>query len=134
VGNQALDVSDERGRILEMHANSYQELAARTLIHAPGFNISDVDLMIIWTALGLAGEAGEVAELAKKGVFHQHGIDKERFVKELGDCLWYIAGICTKLNLNLSDVMQDNIEKLKLRYPDGFSSDASIARVDMKVK
>lgn len=46
-------------------------------------------MMLIWTAIGLVGEAGEVAELVKKGVFHRHGIDKEKLKNELGD----VAGI-----------------------------------------
>jgi NTP pyrophosphatase (non-canonical NTP hydrolase) len=115
-----------------MNPAQYQKAAARTLIDAPGFDISNTEQMIIWTALGLAGETGEVVELAKKGIFHQHGIDKERFKKELGDCLWYIAGLCTKLGLSLEDVMQDNIQKLMVRYPDGYSSEDSVARMDVK--
>lgn len=48
-----------------MNANEYQQLAARTLIEGPDFYITDKDIMIIWNAIGLAGEAGEVCELVK---------------------------------------------------------------------
>lgn len=131
-----------------MNASEYQELASRTLIDGPDFDISDNEIMVVWNAIGLAGEAsevvelignavglisktGKVAEFAKKGVFHQHGIDRDDFKKELGDCLWYIAALCTKLDLDMSEIMQENITKLAIRFPDGYSSEDSRRRVDL---
>lgn len=116
-----------------MNANEYQHLAARTLIDKPDFYIADTDMMIIWNAIGLAGEAGEVAELVKKGIFHQHGLDHTKLHKELGDLLWYIAALCTKLDFDMGEVMAANIEKLKIRYPNGYSSDDSKRRADAGV-
>lgn len=115
-----------------MNANDYQILASRTLIDRPGFEIADRDMMLIWNALGLAGEAGEVCEHIKKGVLHQHGIDEAKLVKEIGDCCWYLAALCTKLGVDLGDVMQANIDKLMTRYPNGYSSADSKKRVDVK--
>lgn len=109
----------------------YQEQAARTLIDAPEHEISADDMMIIWGAIGLAGEAGEVAELVKKGIFHQHGLDRDALANELGDCLWYIAALCTKSKLDMNAIMEQNIAKLRTRYPDGFSSADSMKRVDV---
>lgn len=114
-----------------MNATEYQKLATRTLIDKPGFPISDEEIMIIWNAIGLAGEAGEIAELVKKGIFHQHGLDREKLAKELGDCLWYLTSLCTKLDFDLSEIMQANIEKLQIRYPNGYSSQDSQSRVDV---
>ncbi len=116
-----------------MKANEYQQLARRTLIDRPDFDISDEDIMLVWNAIGLAGEAGEVAELVKKGVFHQHGVDRTKLEKELGDVLWYVAALCTKAGIDMGDVMQKNIDKLRMRYPEGFSSVASQKRVDVDV-
>jgi NTP pyrophosphatase (non-canonical NTP hydrolase) len=113
-----------------MNADEYQELASRTLIDAPDFYISPDEIMFVWNAIGLAGEAGEVADLAKKNVFHRHELDMARLEKELGDCLWYIAAICTKFDLRMSEIMALNIEKLKIRYPNGYNSTDSIARID----
>jgi NTP pyrophosphatase (non-canonical NTP hydrolase) len=113
-----------------MDANEYQRLAGRTLIDRPDFAISDDDLMLVWNALGLVGEAGEVADLLKKGIFHQHGINLPKVAKELGDVLWYVAALCTRLGLTLNEVMSLNIAKLRERYPDGYSPAASVARVD----
>lgn len=115
-----------------MNATDYQKAAARTLIDRPDFDISNTDMMILWNALGLAGEAGEVAETVKKGILHQHGLDRNKMKKELGDVAWYLAALCTKLDLDLGDVLAANIEKLKTRYPNGFSSADSIARSDVE--
>jgi NTP pyrophosphatase (non-canonical NTP hydrolase) len=111
-----------------MTPNQYQELAARTLIVKPDFQITDEQIMIAWTAIGLSGEAGEVAELVKKGIFHQHGIDPEKMKKELGDVLWYAAGLATQFGFTLEDVMAANVEKLKARFPDGYSAERSKVR------
>lgn len=113
-----------------MDANEYQQLAGRTLISGPGFEIPEKEIMAVWEVVGLAGEAGEVADLIKKGVFHRHGIDRPKLEEELGDALWYIAALCNTLGLDLSTIMRSNIEKLKIRYPNGFSSLDSLRRVD----
>ncbi len=115
-----------------MNATTYQEQAARTLLDTPGFDIPAQDIMLLWNAIGLAGEAGEVAEHIKKGVLHQHGVDATKLGKELGDVLWYVAGLCTKAGLDLSQVMAANIAKLQSRYPNGFTSADSQRRVDLE--
>lgn len=114
-----------------MTPDEYQKLASRTLIEKPDSEYSDFQLMMVWNAVGLAGEAGEVADHIKKGVFHQHGIDQGKLEKELGDVLWYVAALCTTAGLLLEDVMRLNIEKLKKRYPNGFSSEDSKRRIDV---
>lgn len=114
-----------------MHANKYQADASRTLIDAPDFELAPEEIMILWNALGLAGEAGEVADEIKKAVLHRHGISEEvrmKLKKELGDVLWYVAALCTNLRFNMEDVMTANIQKLKERYPDGYSAERSVSR------
>lgn len=114
-----------------MDATTYQKLAARTLISEPGVEIPGKELMLVWNAIGLAGEAGEVCELIKKGVFHQHGVDYAKLRKELGDAAWYLAGVCTVAGFDLGEVLQENIDKLRERYPNGFSSADSVRRADV---
>ena len=114
-----------------MNASEYQQQARRTLIDRPDFEIGDQQIMLVWNAVGLAGEAGEVAELIKKGVFHQHGVDVADLGKELGDVLWYVAALCTTAGLDMGEVMQRNIDKLRTRYPDGYSAADSQRRVDV---
>lgn len=117
-----------------MDANEYQAQACRTLIAEPDRAYTGHELMLVWTAMGLAGESGEVADTIKKAVFHQHGIDRAELIKELGDVCWYVAGLCSILDVDLSTVMERNIAKLRVRYPDGYSSADSAARLDTKEK
>lgn len=97
---------------------------------APGFAPSPHDILLIWNALGLAGEAGEVARLIEQGIKTGRSPDREQMIKELGDVLWYVAAIATKLEIDLGYVMLANITKLMQRYPEGYSSEASQQRVD----
>ena len=83
---------------------------------------------LLYGALGLTGEAGEVADSIKKVIFHGHKSDYEALVKELGDVCWYIALLCHAIGVPLEEVMSRNIEKLEKRYPEGFSESASINR------
>lgn len=111
-----------------MTPNEYQKLAARTLIKKPDFEITPEQVMIVWTATGLAGEAGEVSELIKKGIFHQQGIDRVKMKKELGDVLWYLSGLAGQFGFTLEEIMEHNIEKLKARFPDGWAAERSTVR------
>lgn len=113
-----------------MDSDDYQKQAARTLTAEPGFKPSEREIMIAWNALGLAGEAGEVADIVKKGIFHRHGLNDEQLKKEIGDVLWYAAALCTTLGFDLGEIMQLNIDKLKIRYPEGFSVEDSQNRVN----
>jgi NTP pyrophosphatase (non-canonical NTP hydrolase) len=81
-------------------------------------------------ALGLAGEAGEVADIVKKATFQGHTINREHIAKELGDVCWYIAETANAIGYDLETIMQMNIDKLMKRYPDGFSADRSQNRED----
>ena len=103
--------------------NEYQKLAARTA-GAGG----DGDRRLIIAALGLAGEAGEFANIVKKLTAHGHEIPPEELADELGDVLWYLAEAASACGLELSKIGEQNVEKLRRRYPDGFSSERSINR------
>ena len=106
-----------------MTLDDYQQLAARTMgPRTPERQLANA-------ALGLAGEAGEVADMLKKHLFHDHPLDRDAVVKELGDCLWYVAGVATALGLSLDEIGARNIEKLRRRYPEGFSAERSLNRV-----
>jgi NTP pyrophosphatase (non-canonical NTP hydrolase) len=81
---------------------------------------------LAYPALGLAGEAGEVAEHAKKILRDDGGIvsDERRaaMAKELGDVLWYLAQLATELDLDLDAVAQTNLDKLRSRKQRGVLS------------
>lgn len=103
-----------------MEVKEYERLAKSTLLQHPDFKIKDKEVMISWFALGLAGEAGEVADLVKKGIYHQQTLDHEKLKKELGDVLWYVSALADQLNMTLTEIMEANIEKLQARFPKGY--------------
>ncbi len=80
---------------------------------------------LVMGALGLSGEAGEVTDHVKKIVFQGHEIDRQIMAEELGDVLWYVASLLDALDLDMSDVLEANIAKLRARYPEGFSPERS---------
>ena len=98
-----------------MDMNEYQKLAARTDNHNA----------LAYYALGLTGEAGEVADLIKKYKWHGHDLDINQLIEELGDVLWYVAMLVDALCYDLDTVAAINIEKLRQRYPNGFEQERS---------
>jgi NTP pyrophosphatase (non-canonical NTP hydrolase) len=103
-----------------MTFQEYQAQAKRTAGEPP---YTDMDLAV--AGLGIAGEAGEVADYLKKVLSHGHPLDRAKLIHELGDVQWYIAQICTLLGIDLEQVPWANLEKLKTRYPDGFDPNRS---------
>lgn len=71
--------------------------------------------------------AGEVAGILQKK-YQGHEVNLEHMEKELGDCLWMIAEACNALGTDIDTVMQMNIDKLKARYPEGFTVENSLHR------
>ncbi len=106
-----------------MTINEYQRLAMTTL--NPELSKKDV---LINGVMGLCGESGEAIDIVKKHLAQGHELDREKLAKELGDIAWYLAETATALDLNLEDVFEANIEKLRRRYPEGFDSQRSINR------
>lgn len=96
-----------------MTFEEYQEESRKTAVYPnKGSNF-------IYPTLGLAGEAGEVAEKIKKVLRDNEGVvseeKKAEITKELGDVLWYLANLSKELEISLEEVAQKNIEKLKSR-------------------
>lgn len=108
-----------------MTINEYQQLAMRTL--NPSLDQKDV---LINGVMGLCGESGEAIDIVKKHLAQGHELDRDALVKELGDIAWYLAETAYALNVSLEAVLQQNIDKLKARYPDGFRAEQSIHRID----
>ena len=106
-----------------MTINEYQKLAMVTL--NPDLDKKDV---LINGVMGLCGESGEAIDIVKKHLAQGHELDKEKLAKELGDVAWYLAETATAIGYDLEDIFQMNIDKLKKRYPEGFSVEKSVNR------
>ena len=107
-----------------MNANEYQKLALRT---ESGMNKQHP--RIFNCVLGLAGEAGECADIVKKHFFHGHPLDKEHLKKELGDVAWYLAVCADVIDCTFAEILEMNIAKLEARYPGArFDTEHSLHR------
>lgn len=105
-----------------MQMNEYQKAAARSI------NPALYPEQVLHHALhGMSGEVGEIHSIYQKS-YQGHEIDTDHVKKELGDLLWFIAEYCTAMGWALEEVAQMNIDKLKARYPEGFSEDKSLHR------
>jgi NTP pyrophosphatase (non-canonical NTP hydrolase) len=107
-------------------ANDYQTAALQTAIYP------DQGQNFIYPTLGLVGEAGEVAEKAKKIIRDGNGIltdpDREKIALELSDVCWYVAVLAYELDYNLEEIMQMNLDKLASRKQRGVLSGSGDAR------
>jgi NTP pyrophosphatase (non-canonical NTP hydrolase) len=109
-----------------MLISEYQELSRRTATY-PGAGDN-----IVYPTLGLAGEAGEVAEKVKKLLRDDDGVmseeRREALAGELGDVLWYVAQVATEAGLDLEEIAQGNLDKLLSRQRRGVLSGSGDSR------
>jgi NTP pyrophosphatase (non-canonical NTP hydrolase) len=100
-----------------MELNDYQRHAESTAIYPHDTDDDGINYCI----LGLVGEAGELANKWKK--YYRDGLDLDdvtpKLRAELGDVLWYVANLSAELGMDLSDVAEENIDKLKQRQEAG---------------
>lgn len=101
---------------MRMGFEEYQELCSETAIYSESWKV-------MYPALGLAGEVGEVCNKIKK-IYRDddgHITEEQRneVAKELGDCMWYFAQLATDLKVSLDDVVRGNIAKLSSRKERG---------------
>lgn len=101
--------SRESGKPMSM--NEYQAMASKTAIYP-------LQHQILYPALGLAGEAGEVANKVKK-MIRDNKFDRDGIAAELGDVLWYVSALARDLNIDMQDLAMQNLEKLFSRKERG---------------
>jgi NTP pyrophosphatase (non-canonical NTP hydrolase) len=103
-----------------MRISEYQEMSRRTATYP------DAGENIVYPTLGLAGEAGEVAEKVKKLLRDDGGVlsaeRRDALAGELGDVLWYVAQVATEAGLDLEQIAQGNLDKLLSRQRRGVLS------------
>lgn len=108
----------------EISFDDYQLATAETAIY-PGAGLGNVEALS-YVALGLTGEAGEIANKVKKILRDSGGnvtseVAKE-LSKEIGDVLWYLTRLADEVGYSLSQISQENVDKLRSRKVRGVIS------------
>lgn len=83
---------------------------------------------IIHMSLGMQTECAEIADVFKKKLAYNKDIDWVNVKEEVGDLMWYIVNLCTFNEWNLEDILDTNIAKLRVRFPDKFTTENAITR------
>ena len=105
-------------QVTSTESNHYNEMHNKVEKLNEKVNMS----LLITGGLGLSSETGEFNEILKKVIFQGKPLNDDNIFhmkRELGDILWYWVNACRALNLNPTDVLQENIKKLESRYPGG---------------
>ena len=101
-----------------LDANYELDLNDNQMKHGPDVNLP----LLITACMGLASESGEFIEIPKKIIFQGKGLTDDNVFhmkRELGDIMWYWINACRALNLDPNEVIAENVNKLKARYPGG---------------
>jgi len=106
-----------------MEIREYQYKASRT---APSLGTKEQDC--IHMILGIITEAGEVADAFKKNIAYGKEIDWINVKEEIGDIMWYISNLAEINKWDLREILETNIKKLEVRYPEKFTQEAALNR------
>lgn len=110
-----------------MDFHAYQELAGRTA------KPMTMQGNLLHSALGLAGEVGELTDTIKRKFVYGQELDVDNIKEELGDILWFVALCADAVNLNMGDIAKANIDKLACRYPGTYTDHHAAQRLDKAV-
>lgn len=107
-----------------MQFKEYQQAARRT--QNPELTPRERLEHALW---GLSSEVGEICGIHQKT--HQgHPLDAAGLRKECGDAMWFIAELCDVYGWDMGMVAEQNIAKLRKRYPEGYSAEKSLHRAE----
>ena len=111
-----------------MDFKKYQQLALRSESNESFCAVTRVDIRVLHGIIGLVTESGELMDAVKKAIFYNKELDKINLIEEIGDIFWYIAILLDALDTDIDDVLIKNINKLKVRYPEKFTSKDALNR------
>ena len=116
-----------------MTPNEYQQEASRTCL--PDYksfrsHVFPMHQHILHAHMGISSETGEIGDCIKKHFIYGQPLDTGNLVEECGDLLWYISLMLSACGSTMEQTMQENISKLKLRYPEKFTEEHAKLRLD----
>ena len=102
------------------------------LKNCPAFDRMTTHRKLGIAGLGTAGEAGEVADLIKKILYHDVPLEsvRDKLIKEMGDVYWYLDLLGATLGISTGEVLSKNVEKLKKRHPKGWTPQSQQQKLD----
>jgi NTP pyrophosphatase (non-canonical NTP hydrolase) len=106
-----------------MNYKEYQNLASKTFAEA-----GDETLNLLHCAIGASTEAGELLDAFKKHIYYKKELDVVNIGEEIADIQWYLFNLCRLLDLDMEQLLEANIAKLKARYGEKFSTEKAINR------
>jgi NTP pyrophosphatase (non-canonical NTP hydrolase) len=112
------DLTEFMNRLDDLDTNVKSHGELEPLEYSPQVNVP----LLLTAGIGLASEGGEFNEIVKKMFFQGKPLNDDNvfhMMRELGDIMWYWVNACTALGLDPNDVIAENVEKLKARYPGG---------------
>jgi len=115
---------EKAGRILDSYKGFVYNLTSHEL--------GEIHPHILHMVLGVVTEAGELADVVKKMVGYRQLFDGVNAKEEVGDILFYLQGLCNFMGWELTEIIEENIDKLRKRYPDGYSHKDAKDRKDKK--
>lgn len=116
---------------MELKKMNYRQEVMR---NCPNFSNDTIEKKLSLAGLGVAGEAGEVADLIKKILHHDVALPavREKLIKEMGDVYWYLEYLCAAIDTTQEEVQITNVQKLHARHPNGWSPESQQAKADEK--
>ena len=111
-----------------MNLAEYQVLAMRTAKELPRSKA------LLHMITGLSSEVGELADNIKKAEIYGADHDWENVAEELGDLLWFTAYAANISGMSLETIARLNIEKLQKRYPEKYTDQLALARLDKHIE
>ena len=106
-----------------MEIKTYAKEAFRTTAHLDSLQLDSYHML-----MGIATETGELFDAYKKELAYNATLDLVNVSEEIGDLMWYIINFCTFNNLDLENILEKNIAKLKERYPEKFTKKNALNR------
>lgn len=91
-----------------------------------GSQINDV----MHSSVGISGEAGEILDTVKKSWIYGKDLNTDNLREELGDLFFYMQMMCNTFGWTFTDIIEQNIQKLSIRYPEAYTDELAIKRLD----
>ncbi len=110
-----------------MNLKEYKEESAQTFAYRKD-PLSPETTDILHNVIGVATESGELLDQFKKHIYYGKELDVTNVGEEIADCMWYLTNLCRLLDLDMEELLDKNIAKLRVRFPDKFNQEDALNR------